>query len=207
MFTEPVPRTPHLVTAGPRLTDSTCQSQACLLPACSLILVEDCHHRMGHQAPQLLGWFQSQGGHFRGEAKDRGEMTLHICPQHPPLWGSTASFPDSLAQVWAACLQPLLLASLLPSSASSQSWSQHGSQPWDTTPSPNHPSTRGVDKTWPLSQTQPKASLLLIKFYWQPHLIRHCPWLLSHQNCRVMSSNRGAMGPRAENILCMVLNG
>lgn len=127
MFTEPLcAGTPHLVIAGPRLTDSPARVR----PAFSRLLFDpgsDCHHRMGHQAPSSAGF--SHRAHQRSKAKDRGEMTLAYLSTAPSLWGSTASFqthgsglgspPCSAPFSWLLYFLPVLQAKAGPSMAPS----------------------------------------------------------------------------------------
>lgn len=150
-----VPVDLHLVTAGPTSHWLHLPESGLPSPACSLIPGRTAITEWGHQAPSSAG-FSHRAHQRRSQRQRRERWPLHICPQHL-LVGVDSIFPDPRLRSGQPALQrpfswllyflPVLQAKAGPSMALSP----------DTTPSPNHP-LLGVDKTWPLSQTQPKAS-------------------------------------------------
>ena len=116
---------------------------------------EDFHHRTGHQAPSSAGF--SHRAHQRRSPREE-RWPLHIWEGHPPCGGwqhlsrdqgsGLGSLLRSAPSAWLRYFLPALQATAGP---------RHSSLPWIP---PHHLSIPllGVDKTWPMSQTEPKAS-------------------------------------------------
>ena len=126
MFTEPfVPRDATLGDCGP--ASHWLHLPGSGLPSPSLLFDpgEDFHHRMGHQAPSSAG-FSHRAHQMRSQRQRRDDPYISV--HSTLLVGIHSIFLEiRLRSGQPAPQHPLLLASVLLSSASSQSSSQHSS--------------------------------------------------------------------------------